>query len=125
MAASGTRPGRSGARQRLAGREAGARGYRSASLRLAKDRERRDVQDDAAPPPAGFLAGRAPCPDCAPVVRDEDRIRAAAEASCSAIWPATIVLEWMWWRSSGSVGASPRLNGATARWPASASAGSR
>src|SRR5260370_7986459 len=25
---------------------------------LAEDRKRRDVEDDAAPPPAGFLAGR-------------------------------------------------------------------
>ena len=46
---------------------------------LAEDRERRDVEDGAAPPPAGFLAGRAPGPDRAPVVRDQDRIGVAAE----------------------------------------------
>jgi len=38
---------------------------------LAEDRERRDVEDNAAAPPAGFLAGRPPCAYCAPVVRDQ------------------------------------------------------
>src|SRR5260221_11507075 len=33
----------------------------------AEDRERRDVADDAAPPPAGVLAGRPPCAARGPV----------------------------------------------------------
>src|SRR5690348_10465820 len=68
---------------------------------LAEDGERRDVEDDQAPPPSWFLAGRAQ----APTVPQSCAMRIASEspssASCSAIWSATMVLECTWWRSSG------------------------
>ena len=81
---------------------------------LAEDREWRDVEYNAPPPPIGFLPGRAPAPapqSCA--------IRMASlppSTSCSAgCGSAAIVLEWIWCRSAGSsVGANPRLNGAAA-----------
>lgn len=46
---------------------------------LAEDLERRDVDDDAAPPPVRPEARGAPRGDGAPVVGDENRVPAAAE----------------------------------------------